>query len=101
MKKSKLHMFTVGYGCARLFLPEGSDFLGQIALRVGAFLYAFLHSRGSLKSSIIKQVHLFSRNKCPCHVLDVQALLPLQVLLTSFPRMRALALDTFPLFHFL
>ena len=51
MKKSKLHMFTVGYGCARLFLPEGSDFLGQIALRVGAFLYAFLHSRGSLQST--------------------------------------------------
>ena len=44
-------MFTVGYGCARLFLPEGSDFLGQIALRVGAFLYAFLHSRGSLQST--------------------------------------------------
>ena len=44
-------MFTVGYGCARLFLPEGSDFLEQIALRVGAFLYAFLHSRGSLQST--------------------------------------------------
>lgn len=44
-------MFTVGYGCARLFLLEGSDFLGQIALRVGAFLYAFLHSRGSLQST--------------------------------------------------
>jgi len=44
-------MFTVGYGCARLFLLEGSDFLEQIALRVGAFLYAFLHSRGSLQST--------------------------------------------------
>jgi len=44
-------MFTVGYGCARLFLPVGSDFLGLIALRVGAFLYAFLHSRGSLQST--------------------------------------------------
>ena len=44
-------MFTVGYGCARLFLLEGSDFLGQIALRVGAILYAFLHSRGSLQST--------------------------------------------------
>ena len=50
-RRLKLHMFTVGYGCARLFLPEGSDFLEQIALRVGAFLYAFLHSRGSLQST--------------------------------------------------
>ena len=48
-------MFTVGYGCARLFLPEGSDFLGQIALRVGAFLYAFLHSHGSLQSTYDSQ----------------------------------------------
>lgn len=44
-------MFTVGYGCARLFLPEGSDFLGQIALRLGAFLYALVHSCGSLQST--------------------------------------------------
>lgn len=48
-------MFTVGYGCARLFLPEGSDSLGQIALRVGAFLYAFLHSHGSLQSTYDSQ----------------------------------------------
>ena len=53
--RNKLHMFTAGYGCARLFLPEGSDFLGQNALRVGAFLYAFLHSRGFLQSTYDSQ----------------------------------------------
>lgn len=51
-------MFTVGYGCARLFLLEGSDFSGQIALRVGAFLYAFLHSRGSLQSIYVRLLEL-------------------------------------------
>lgn len=30
---------------------EGSDFLGHIALSIGAFLYAFMHSRGSLQST--------------------------------------------------
>ena len=30
---------------------EGSEFLGHIALSIGAFLYAFMHSRGSLQST--------------------------------------------------
>ena len=30
---------------------EGSEFLGHIALSIGAFLYAFMHSRGFLQST--------------------------------------------------